>query len=312
MEKSKRVVVLGSFVVDLAARTISLPKKGETVIGSYFKYGPGGKGANQAVAANRLGLDVTFMTKIGTDIFGTIASDFFKKEGLYSDFILESNDFNTGIALISLDEEGANNIIVVPGACARISDSEVDLLDSALDNSAVFLTQLEINLSAMNRGVDIAYSKKVPVVLNPAPVMPMEDSLLARINTITPNEIEAEKISGIKVDSVESCRVAAKYFFEKGVANVVITLGEYGVYVNDGINDKVIKPLKVDVVDTTGAGDAFNGGFVSGLAKGMTLFEAAEFGNIVAGLAVTKFGTSPAMPFEQEVQAYIESKVSNQ
>lgn len=304
-QKSKGITILGSFVVDLTSRASHLPLKGETVVGSFFKYGPGGKGANQATAASRLGGQVTFMTKLGGDIFGTIALDSFRKEGLLSEMIRIDQEGQTGTALILLDEDGSNSILVVPGACATISDEEVDLLEPVLDRSAVFLSQLEINMSAIERGIALANAKHVPVVLNTAPVVPISDTLYAKVDTVTPNEVEAEILSGIKVDSLQSCRTASRFFFEKGVRKVIITLGPAGVYASDSNKDAIIEALPVNVIDTTGAGDAFNGGFVAGLSVGMDFFTAVHYGTIVAGLSVTRFGTAPSMPYAHEVARYL-------
>ncbi|MDX9940538.1 MAG: ribokinase [Sphaerochaetaceae bacterium] len=299
------ITILGSFVVDLTSRAPHLPVKGETVVGSFFKYGPGGKGANQATAARRVGGKVSFMTKVGTDVFGTVALESFKKEGLFSDMIRIDRTAQTGTALILLDDEGSNSILVVPGACATITDEEVDLLGPALDRSAVFLSQLEINMTAIERGISLAHAKHVPVVLNTAPVIVLPDRLYALVDTVTPNEVEAEILSGIKVDSLSSCRAASRFFFDKGVRRVIITLGAAGVYAHDGMKDLIIEALPVTVVDTTGAGDAFNGGFVAALSKGMDFFEAVRYGTIVAGLSVTRFGTAPSMPYADEVDHYL-------
>jgi len=306
MSHAGKICVLGSFVVDLTSRAPHLPVKGETIIGSMFKMGPGGKGANQAVAARRAGGDVKLITKVGRDVFGEIACDNFRKENLYSDLIFMDEQLETGTALIMVDAESANSILVVPGACNNITTAEIERARPVIESSSILLTQLEINLDATRQAIEIAHAKGVTVVLNTAPVQPVDDDLLAKVDIVTPNEIEAQIMTGIEIKTLEDCRAAADYYFRKGVKKVIITWGKQGVYAHDGKQDRHFPVIKVQAVDTTGAGDAFSGGFVVALAEGRDFFAAAEFGNVVAGLAVTRFGTAPAMPFRDEIDRYIE------
>jgi len=298
---NKKICILGSFVVDLTSRAPHLPVKGETVIGSMFKLGPGGKGSNQGVAAKRAGGDVTMITKVGKDVFGKIANDNFKREGLYSDLIFQDDIKETGTALIMVDDESANSILVVPGACNNILPEEIEKARSVIEGSAILLTQLEINMQATEKAIEIAYKSGVTVVLNTAPVQPVSDELLAMTDIVTPNEVEAELMTGIPIKTLKDCRAAAAVFFSKGVKKVVITWGKNGVYANDGIRDVQVPISPVIPVDTTGAGDAFSGGFVVALAEGQDFFKAVIFGSVVAGLSCTKFGTAPSMPFRSEV-----------
>lgn len=304
MAKAGKICVLGSFVVDLTSRAPHLPVKGETIIGSMFKMGPGGKGANQAVAARRAGGDVTLVTKVGRDVFGEIAQENFRKEGFDPDYIFVDEELETGTALIMVDDESANSILVVPGACNNITAAEIEQARPVIENSAIMLTQLEINLDATRRAIEIAHAKGVTVVLNTAPVQPIDDDLLAMVDIVTPNEIEAQIMTGIEIKTIEDCRAAAQYYFDMGVRQVVITWGKNGIYAHDGKEDRQFPIIKVNAIDTTGAGDAFNGGFVVALAEGLDFFDAAAFGNTVAGLSVTKFGTAPAMPYRAEVDQY--------
>lgn len=303
----KKVTVFGSFVVDLMGRPPHLPAPGETVKGTVFKMGPGGKGFNQGVAAHKAGADVTMVTKLGRDSFADIALNTMKELHMDSDRILFSDTTETGCALIMVDENSSQNeIVVILGACNTITDQEVDSLSDLLDESEYLLTQLETNVSSVERIVDIAYKKGVKVILNTAPVQPIEDELLSKIDLITPNEVEAEILTGVKVDSEEAADQAAQWFFARGVKNVLITLGGRGVYINTGDKKGIIPAYKVNAVDTTGAGDAFNGGLLAALSEGKDLWEAADFANALAALSVQKIGTTPSMPVRQEIDQFLE------
>ena len=302
-----KVTVFGSFVVDLMGRTPHLPVPGETVKGSFFKKGAGGKGFNQGVAAHKAGADVTMVTKLGRDSFADIALDAMKEINMNADRILYSDEVETGVALIMVDENSSQNeIVVILGACNTITDEEVDSLEDVLSESEYLLTQLETNISAVERVVDLAVKKDVKVILNTAPVQPVSDELLKKVYLITPNEVEAEILTGVKVDSKEAADKAADWFFAKGVENVIITLGERGVYVATSERREIIPAFKVDAVDTTGAGDAYNGGLVAALAEGKDLFEACHFANGLAALSVQKIGTTPAMPTREEIDTFLE------
>ena len=302
MEKSK-ICVMGSFAVDLTSHAPHLPVKGETVMGTRFQLGPGGKGSNQAVAAKRAGGDVCLVTKVGKDVFGQVALDNFKKEGIYSPFIFEDDALATGTALIMVDADGANSILVVPGACANITQAEVESCRELLAQSCILLTQLEVNMDATERMVALAHELGVQVILNTAPVQPVQDDLLAMVDIVTPNEIEAGILTGIEVKDQHSARMAAEYFFEKGVSQAVITLGDKGVYCNDGTRELLLPATPVQVVDTTGAGDTFSGAFAAALAEGKGFFEAAVFGNVAAGIAVSRFGAAVSTPHRGEIDA---------
>ena len=303
---NKKICVLGSFVVDLTSRAPHLPVKGETVIGSMFKMGPGGKGSNQGVAAKRAGGEMTMITKVGKDVFGDVANNNFRQEGMYSEFIFQDDEKETGTALIMVDDESANSILVVPGACYNILPEEIERARPVIEDSAILLTQLEINMPATEAAIRIAHEKGVTVVLNTAPVQPVSDELLSMVDIVTPNEVEAALLTGIPIHSIEDCRAAADVFFGKGVKKVVITWGKNGVYANDGKREVKVPISPVKAIDTTGAGDAFNGGFVVALAEGQDFFRSVVFGSVVAGLSVTKFGTAPSMPFRAEVDQKLE------
>lgn len=301
-----KVTVFGSFVVDLMGRTPHLPVPGETVKGSMFKMGPGGKGFNQGVAAHKAGADVTMVTKLGKDSFANVALDAMKELNMKQDYVFVTEEAETGCALILVDENTSQNeIVVLLGACNTITDDEVDSLTNILKDSEYLLTQLETNVSATNRVIDIAHKNHTKVILNTAPVQPIEDEVLKKVYLITPNEVEAEILTGIPVDSKENADKAADWFFEKGVENVLITFGGRGVYIATDEKRAIIPAYHVEAIDTTGAGDAFNGGLVAALAEGKNLWEAAAFANALAAIAVQRLGTTPAMPTREEIEQFI-------
>lgn len=301
-----KIAVVGSFVVDLMARTPHLPEPGETVMGSFFKAGPGGKGANQAVAAKKAGGDVVFSTKLGRDDFARIALDSFQEAGLPLDYVIQTGEAPTGAALISVDEGTAQNeIVVVLGACNTYNQADLEQLEGALEGCGYLLLQMEINPDALVKLVEMANRKGIRVILNPAPVQPLADEVYHSLYMVTPNEVEARILTGIPCDDEEGCSQAAAAFFAKGVEKVIITLGKRGVYLHDGEKERFFENYPVQVLDTTGAGDAFNGGLLAGLGMGMTLEQAASYGNVVANLAVTKLGTAPAMPSRKEIEAFM-------
>ena len=295
--------------MDLMARAPHLPATGETVKGSVFEIGPGGKGSNQGVAAHRLGSNVTMITKIGTDFFGhEVALRSFQNEGMDTSFIFKDDKLATGTALIMVDENTSENkIVVTPGACDNITESEIEKARGSIETSEVFLTQLETNMEAVEKAVDIAHAKGVKIILNPAPARKVSEEILKKIDILTPNEVEASILSGVQIDTMEDAKKAARALMSKGVGNVIITLGSNGALVVTAKDEKFIESPNVDAVDTTGAGDAYNGGLATALAEGMDIFEAAEFANTVGALSVTKIGTSPAMPYREDLDRFLKT-----
>lgn len=303
---SKPIVVFGSFVVDLTSRSQGLPVPGQTILGASFKMGPGGKGSNQAVAAHRAGANVTLVTKVGKDVFGKVALDFYRSEGMNTDYILQDEQRETGVALIMVDEISAQNeIVVVSGACGNITDADVERCRPLIEGASILLLQHEINFDAQYRVIDIAHRAGVRIVLNPAPATAIPDDVLRRIDTVTPNETEAQVLTGVEVKTLEDARRAAQVFLDKGVKNVVITMGALGAFATDGVRSELLPRLNVNAIDTTGAGDAFNGGFVMALSEGRDLFEALRYGNATGALSVTRLGTAPAMPSRSEIDAMV-------
>ena len=301
-----KVAVFGSFVVDLMARSPHLPIAGETVKGSIFKMGAGGKGFNQCVAAHRAGADVVMITKLGRDSFADVALDTMKGLGMPREHIFFSDDVETGTALILVDENTSQNeIIIVPGACNTILAEEVASIEEVIKESEYVLLQLEVNQDANEMVVDTAVKYGCKVIFNSAPYVPFTDEFLSKVHMVTPNEVETEEITGVHVDSLKSAKKAAKYFREKGVKEVIITLGSRGVFVSSGGREEIVPSFKVDAVDTTGAGDAFNGGLLAALSKGADIWEAARFASGLAAISVQRMGTTPSMPTLEEIELFL-------
>lgn len=305
----KKSIVFGSFVVDLMGRTPHLPAPGETVKGSIFKMGPGGKGFNQGVAAHKSGAYVKMITKLGRDSFANVALNTMKELKMDTSNIFYSEAVETGCALIMVDEKTSQNeIVVILGSCDTISDAEVDSLTELIKDSDFLLTQLETNVSSVERIVNIAYENNTKVILNTAPIQPIADDLLSKIDFITPNEVEAEILTGIKIENEQAADRAAKWFFDKGVKNVLITLGDRGVYVNTKDKKAMIPAYKVNAIDTTGAGDAFNGGFLTALSEGKDIWEATKFANALAAISVQRIGTTMSMPTREEIDKFLQER----
>lgn len=303
---SKKVTVLGSFVVDLMGRTPHLPVPGETVKGSFFKQGAGGKGFNQGVAAHKSGGDVVMITKLGRDSMAEVALNAMTEIGMPKDYLFYNDEVATGIALILVDENTSQNeIVIVPGACNTITAEDLASVESQILDSEYLLLQLEINQDANERAAKLAKEHGVKVIINTAPYQPISDEFLNGAYLVTPNEVEAEELTGIPVHDLESANRAAEVFFAKGVQNVLITLGSRGVYINSNGRAEIIPAFRVKAIDTTGAGDAFNGGLLTGLAEGKDIWEAARFANALAALSVQRLGTTPAMPTREEIDAFL-------
>ena len=301
-----KIVILGVFVADTAYRADRPPRMGETILGRSFALGPGGKGSNQAVAAARLDADVTFLSKLGRDPFADMALKTWAEAGV-TPRVRQVADSYTGAAYIFVEEaSGDNAIIICPGAAATISaefvDAEADLIAAA----DIFITQLEQPMEAGVRGLQIARQSGVRTILNPAPAAELPDGMLALCDFVTPNESETEALTGVAVDRLDEAREAAEAFRSKGVGAAVITLGERGALYHDGDRSEHVPAFQAgSVVETTGAGDAFNGGFAAALARGLDPVEAVRFGCATAAISVTRPGTAPSMPSLDEVEALL-------
>lgn len=304
----KRLFVFGSYVTDLCAHTERFPSPGETVKGSSFQMGPGGKGSNQAVAAKRAGADVIFVTRVGADALGQEALDFYRREGFSTEHIRVDPEYATGAALIAVKGSDAQNqIIVVGGACDHFPPDEMPGILHCAAQADLLLTQLETNLEPVEQLLEFSHHQGILTILNPAPYRPLDPRYLRCVDIITPNETEAKAMTGIDITDVDSARAAARALIELGVKRVVITLGSRGCYALAGGDERIIPPVRCGAVaDTTGAGDAFSGGLAAALSRGMEFFDAVLYGTVTAGIAVTRPGTAPAMPQRREIDLVFE------
>jgi len=304
------VLVMGSFVADLAFRTPRLPAWGETLMGGTFALGPGGKGSNQAVAAARAGAKVRFFSKLGDDAFGKMARDIWRQSGI-DDSLTGTCGEATGAAAILIDAARGekNAIIVVPGACFTLTPEEVDAASAAIRSASVFLTQLELSAATVQRGLEIARAAGVTTILNPAPVpaSPLSKELIALSDYFIPNETEAALLTEMPVESVDQAEKAADSLIASGAKNVILTLGGRGslLRMRDGKSTLIPAVNAGPVLDTTGAGDAFCGAFAAGLAEGFDAAKAARFASACAGISVTRPGTAPSMPLRAEIDAVL-------
>lgn len=302
----KRLLVVGSSNTDMVIKTEHLPRPGETVLGGSFFMNPGGKGANQAVAAARLGVYVTFICKTGNDIFGHQSYQLFEEEGIDTSYVFSDIQTSSGIALITVDSNAENCIVVSSGANANLSPSDLDKAEEVLDDADIVLMQLEVPIETVEHVAKTAYSKSKKVILNPAPAQKLSEDLLKNLYLITPNETEAETLSGIHIIDIESAKKAAIKIAESGVQNVVITLGTKGALVYDNKLFTEVKAYKVEAIDTTAAGDVFNGALCVALLEGQSLTESVRFACKAAAISVTRYGAQDSAPYRGEIGQLIE------
>ncbi len=298
------VVVVGSSNTDLVVNASRIPRAGETVLGSGFLMAQGGKGANQAVAAARLGAHVTLVGRVGKDAFGKEAIRKLKRARVNTDFMVVDKTAATGVALIVVDHTGENAIAVAPGANHQLSVADVDAAGEQIQNADVLLLQLETRLDTVRHAATLASESGVPVILNPAPAQPLDADLLKTVSVLTPNQGEAEVLGRPFGSGNDSLRTVGKQLRNAGARNVVITLGGQGaLLVTDALTEQVAAP-KVEPVDTTGAGDAFNGALAVATAGGQTLAQAVRFASLAGALTVTRRGAQPALPTRAELEAF--------
>lgn len=302
-----RVAVAGSLNVDLVARAPRMPQPGETIIGSDFRRVPGGKGANQAVAAAKLGAQVAMVGRVGGDTFATQLRENMGSVGIDLTHVTEDPDAPTGVALIIVDDAGQNSIVVASGANAHFSPADVAAAEETLAAADVLLLQLESPLETVIRAAEIAAAHGVHVILNPAPAQELPDSLLSLVDALIPNESETALLTGRSVESDKDARAAARDLLAYGVETVIITLGERGALLTEDDSATLIPSFEVEVVDTTAAGDGFVGSFAVALAEGRTLQEAVRWGNAAGALAATKMGAQPSLPTRKALERLLES-----
>lgn len=297
----KKILVVGSSNTDMVIKTRKFPAPGETILGGRFFMNPGGKGANQAVAAKRLGGMVSFVGKIGDDIFGKQAMQLLEDEGINVDFVATDPENPSGVALITVDANAENSIVVAPGSNGTLSPSDFDRAGAVLNESEIVLLQLEIPISTVAHIAEVASKRGKKVILNPAPADQLSDELLRNIYLITPNESEAELLTGVRATDLESANLAAQILKNKGIEVVIITMGSAGAFVLSNEFTGMIKAPRVDAVDTTAAGDTFNGALVVALSEEMPLELAVEFACKAASISVTRIGAQASIPFRKEI-----------
>lgn len=302
--KSK-VVVVGSYNTDLTIKTERIPRTGETIIGGVFSEGGGGKGANQAVAAARAGAKVSFIARVGNDALGKAGIQRLTAEGINTKYIFQDNDVATGVAFIVVDERGENSIVVASGANAKLSSSDIEEAHSELSSADVLLVQLESPIETIHSAIKKSHEKGAIVILNPAPAQVLSTKILRDIDVITPNKVEAEMITGIKVSDEESLQSIVLKFFESGVKNVIITLGSKGMYVGCSESMKMIPAYKVCPVDSTGAGDIFSGSLAAFLAEGMSMENTVKMAAASASISVTRLGAQSSAPNRREIENFL-------
>lgn len=295
-----RIVIIGSSNVDLTAMVKSLPRPGETVGGAKLIQANGGKGANQAVAAARLGAEVLLLTCLGKDANGESLAKHLSAEGIDTSKIKYSSS-PTGTALIFVDDNAENCIAVAPGSNMDLMPADVNEISEELKGAAYLLLQMELPMATVEWAVKLSDTLGTKVVLNPAPMSPVSDELLSHVWLLTPNETEAEKLTGITIHSEDDARLAADKLFAKGVKNVIITMGSKGSLVCTRERSEFVPSRKVKAIDTTGAGDCYNGTLVAALAEGKDLFDAARIATAAAAIAVTRMGAQTAAPYRKEI-----------
>jgi ribokinase len=300
----KSIVVVGSSNTDMIIQLARIPKPGETILGGEFTSAAGGKGANQAVGAARAGGSVTFIARVGEDIFGEQAIAGFRKDGINVKFVIADKTAPSGVALIFVAKDGENSIAVASGANAKLTPADVKRAAKVIRAAAVLVAQLETPLETVQAAAEIAAKAGVKFILNPAPARPLPDALLKLVSILTPNETEAEILTGIKVNDEATAAKAADNLLARGVQTVILTLGSRGAFIADASRKQLVRGFKVKAVDTTAAGDTFNGALAVAVAEGQPLPTAVRFANAAAAISVTRLGAQPSAPTRREIEAF--------
>jgi ribokinase len=298
------IVVVGSSNTDMVVKLPSLPSPGETVLGGEFVVAAGGKGANQAVAAARLGAVVGFVARIGRDMFGDQSLQNFKADGILTDYVFRDERRPSGVALIMVDEEGENMIAVASGANSGLTPRDVEAAEQLISACRVVLLQLEVPLEVVQLVAELGARSGTEVILNPAPAQQLDETILRNVSILTPNETEAASLSGIEPRDTETAAMSARGLREMGVDTVVITMGAKGAFFMNEEQAELIPAPVVEPRDTTAAGDAFNGALAYAISRQRALPDAIRFANQVAALSVTRVGAQPSLPTSEELAAY--------
>lgn len=302
---NKKIVIIGSSNTDMVIKSERIPQPGETILGGTFFMNPGGKGANQAVAVSRLGGQVMFITKMGNDLFGRQSIELYANEGIGTNYVFSDNKKPSGVALIMVDSKGENCIMVASGANSSLSTKDINKAKAIIENASIILMQMEIPVETIDYVVQLASKKDIKVILNPAPAGPLPDELLNSLHIITPNKTEAEMLSGVKVTGWKSAKKAADIISAKGVDIVIITLGALGALIKEGKTYHNIPAEIVEAIDTTAAGDVFNGALCVAIAEGMSVVDAAKFACKASSIAVTRMGAQSSIPYRKELDAIL-------
>ena len=303
MTRAKKIVVVGSCNTDMVIKADRLPVPGETILGGTFFMNPGGKGANQAVAAARMGGNVTLISKTGNDVFGKQSVMLYTPENIKPDYIFPDPKHPSGVALITEEPQAENPIVVASGANASLSPSDIDKASTEIESSDLILMQLEIPIETVEYVAEKAQKKDIKVILNPAPARALSDNLLKNLYIIIPNKSEAEILSGIKVTDIESAKLAANIISSKGVNIVVITLGSQGALIKEYDDFLFVDALKVEALDTTAAGDTFCGAVSVGLSEGKSILESVKLAARAAAITVTRMGAQSSIPYRSELSS---------
>ncbi len=295
------IVVIGSSNTDMVIKCDHLPAPGETILGGNFFLNAGGKGANQAVAAVRLNGDVTFIAKVGNDVFGKQAIELFDKENINTEYIFIDEKNPSGVALINVDAKGENSITVAQGANGNLLVDDIKMLSHVIEQADIILMQLETPIETVEYVAHLANQYNKEFILNPAPACKLDDALLKKISVITPNEKEAEMLTGVSINNIDEAKQAAQILSAKGIQTIIITLGEDGALLYTNNEFSLIPTKKVNAVDTTAAGDVFNGALAVALSEQKNLKEAIQFANNAAAISVTRLGAQASAPYRSEL-----------
>lgn len=298
----KKITVVGSSNLDIVVNTPNFPQPGETIMGNNYNTFHGGKGANQAVAVSRLGGAVSFVSKVGNDSFGNQVVNGFGEVGFNSKYVFKDQETASGVAVIMINKAGQNAIVVTPGANNLLSVGDITNATPAIEEADIVLVQLEIPHKTVEFTIDVAYKLQKKIILNPAPPAPLTDNVYSKLFLITPNETEVAYLTGVEVIDEKTANFAADFFLNKGVKNVIITLGSKGAFFKNSEQQFMVNAYKVDVVDTTAAGDIFNGALAVALAENKPWKEALDFANKAASIGVGKLGAQSSIPYRSQIK----------
>jgi len=310
-QTTPKITVVGSSNMDLVVKSERIPAVGQTILGGDFIMTPGGKGANQAVAAAKLGAQVFFIAKLGEDMFGEQSLQNFKKEGVITKYVTQTSEAPSGVALIMVDEQGNNSIVVAPGANQRLSAQDVKKAEAEISCCGAVVAQLEVPLETIEFAAGLASRAQVAFILDPAPARKLSPQLLKMTDVLTPNETEAQILTGREVTDQDSACIAAENLLQQGAKAVIITMGAKGLLLANHSMMEFVPSIQVNAIDATAAGDAFTGSLALGIAQGKILPEAALFANYVAALSVTKMGAQASLPTKEEVEIFMKQRLSS-